>query len=82
MIFDWEARYARIPAYQYNSCHRIHHQCLVYRVESNLGVERFLKHCISSTNFILEDINRTYDGERNFFFLIHLLIKKLYSMQA
>lgn len=66
--FDWEARYARIPAYQPTIVATGFITNALFIAWKETGVERFLKHCISSTNFILEDINRTYDGERNFCF--------------
>ncbi len=66
--FDWEARYARIPAYQPTIVATGFITNALFHAWKITGEERFLKHCVSSTEFILEDINRTYDGDRNFSF--------------
>ncbi len=66
--FDWEARYARIPAYQPTIVATGFITNALFQAWKVTGNERYLKHCISSTTFILDDINRTYDRDRNFCF--------------
>lgn len=66
--FDWEARYARIPAFQPTIVATGFITNALFRAWQATGAERYLNHCISSTAFILDDINRTYDHDLNFCF--------------
>lgn len=66
--FDWEARYACIPAFQPTIVATGFITNALYRAWLVTGQERLFQHCRSATRFILEDINRSYDAKRNFCF--------------
>lgn len=65
--FDWESRYAKIPAYQPTIVatgfitNALYHSFLI------TGNKKALDLCISSVKFILNDIKRTYDDEKKNF---------------
>jgi len=60
--FDWEARHAKIPAYQPTvvATGIITHALFQYYTVS--GQEKALELCISATRFVLEDLQRTADS--------------------
>ena len=62
--FDWEARYARIPAFQPSLVATGFVTNALFRAYKHIEVPGMLQHLTASTRFILEDINRTYDAER------------------
>ena len=65
--FDWEARYANIPSYQPNIVATGIITNALFNTYLSLNITQALELCISSSEFILYDLNRTYDGD-NFCF--------------
>jgi hypothetical protein len=66
--FDWEARYAKIPAYQPTivATGIISNALFIYHQKS--GNKKAFDLCESACNFILKDCNRTFDDSGNFCF--------------
>ena len=65
--FDWEARYANIPSYQPTIVATGIITNALFNAHLALNIPEALDLCISSSEFILHDINRIYEGE-NFCF--------------
>lgn len=65
--FPWEARYASIPAYQPNIVATgiiTNALFIAYKITGNRECAELIK---SSTHFVLNDLNRTYEGENLIF---------------
>lgn len=61
--FDWEARYAKIPAYQPTVVATgiiTNGLFEYYKISAN---EEAFRLCESASDFVLKDLNRTYEGE-------------------
>jgi len=65
--FDWEARYANIPSYQPTIVATGIITNALFNAHLALNIPEALDLCISSSDFILHDLNRTYNGD-NFCF--------------
>jgi hypothetical protein len=65
--FDWEARYLKIPAYEPTIVATGFITNALFNSYLTLNLQEALDLCVSSTNFILHDINRTHEGD-NFCF--------------
>ena len=66
--FDWEARYAKIPAYQPTVVATGIITNSLYIAWKLTGNEEALSLCKSAGEFVLNDLNRTYDAQNNFCF--------------
>ncbi len=66
--FDWESRYAKISAYQPTVVATGFVTNALFKVYEQTGNKKAFDLCLSSADFILKDINRTYDGKKNFCF--------------
>lgn len=66
--FDWEARYAKIPAYQPTVVATGIITNALFRVFNNSGNKKAMDLCISASKFVLNDLNRTTDGNGDFCF--------------
>jgi hypothetical protein len=66
--FDWAARYTNIPAYQPTvvATGIITNALFVYYKDT--GNKKALELCISASEFVLKDLNRTTDGDGDFCF--------------
>ncbi|MGM0589766.1 MAG: delta-aminolevulinic acid dehydratase [Bacteroidota bacterium] len=60
--FDWEARYANIPAYQPTVVATGIVANALYHAWKITGLNKLKDLLISSSKFVLNDLNRTYDG--------------------
>lgn len=61
--FDWEARYARIPAYQPTLVATGFISNSMYHVYQLNEIEKARDLCISAAEFVLNDLNRTYKDD-------------------
>jgi len=61
--FPWEARYVSIPAYQPTVVATGIITNALFDCYSQTGNELAKSLCLSSGDFVLQDLNRTYDGE-------------------
>ncbi|MBS1763453.1 MAG: delta-aminolevulinic acid dehydratase [Bacteroidetes bacterium] len=66
--FDWEARYAKIPAYQPTVVATGIITNGLYVAWQLTGNKEALSLCESAGEFVIHDLNRTYDNENNFCF--------------
>ncbi len=65
--FDWEARYASIPAYQPTVVATGIITNALFQHYKETGSSRAFKLCESAAQFVLNDLNRTYDSSNNSF---------------
>ncbi len=61
--FDWEARYAKIPAYQPTVVATGIITNALFECYKITGNQKALDLCISASKFVLNDLKRTYEGE-------------------
>ena len=61
--FDWEARYTNIPSYQPNIVSTGIITNALFNAHLVLKIPEALDLCVSSIQFILHDIKRTYEGD-------------------
>jgi len=67
--FDWESRYAKIPAYGPTVVATGFVTNALFNLYRATGNKKALELCVSSTRFILNNLNRTYDeANQNFCF--------------
>ena len=59
--FDWESRYAKIPAYGPTVVATGFITNALFNLFRATGNKKALELCVSSTGFILKDLNRTFD---------------------
>lgn len=65
--FDWEAKHARIPAFQPTAVGTGIITNGLFTAWKMAGVKQCRDLCLSTANFVMKDLQRTYDGE-NFCF--------------
>lgn len=61
--FDWEARYAKIPAYQPNVVSTGIISNALFECWKITKIQRCAELVVSSSKFVLNDLNRTFNGE-------------------
>ncbi len=66
--FDWEARYAKIPAYQPTIVATGFITNALFLAWQQTKNQKAISLCQSACNFILKDIQRTFDDQQNFCF--------------
>jgi rhamnogalacturonyl hydrolase YesR len=66
--FDWEARYAKIPAFQPTIVATGFITNALFQLYQQTGNEKALELCKSACQFILKDIHRTFDNQQDFCF--------------
>lgn len=66
--FDWEARDAKIPAYQPTVVATGIITNALFTGWKMIGAEQCRDLCLSATHFVLKDLQRTYDGPERFCF--------------
>lgn len=66
--FDWEARYANIPAYQPTVVATGIITNALFIAWQQTGNQKALDLCKSAANFVLQDLNRTTDNDGHFCF--------------
>ncbi len=66
--FDWESRYAKISAYKPTVVATGFVTNALFKAHQRTGNKKALDLCVSATDFILKDLNKTYDEKKNFCF--------------
>jgi hypothetical protein len=66
--FDWESRYAKVPAYQPTVVATAFVTNALFKTYQHSGNRKALELCMSAVNFVLKDLNRTHDDNGNFCF--------------
>jgi hypothetical protein len=66
--FDWQARYAEIPAYEPTVVATGFITNALYRLYKQTGNEEAKNHVISACNFVLNDLNKSFDSNGDFCF--------------
>jgi hypothetical protein len=66
--FDWESRYAKIPAHQPTVVATGLVTNAVFKAYKVTGNKKALDLCVSAAEFVLKDLHKTYDENKNFCF--------------
>jgi hypothetical protein len=66
--FDWESRYVKVPAHQPTVVATGFVTNALFKAYQVTGNKKALDLCVSAAEFVLKDLNKTYDENKNFCF--------------